>query len=430
MTVTTSTVARFIVGSHPFLLDQPVRVRLVDAISRSRVRISARSTSSRAIAYSSWAEYLIPESGMIDPMEDAALSGTYTGIDPYGLWWSMCSEPDVPFAPSLDPVSTCLRADIEGVTIARSTFNRLAVDPGVEVIPLQGQFAGTLFLPAQVPAPGLLVLGGSEGGIGWARFLSSLFASHGFTALALGYFGIPNTPSNLLDIPLEYCQAAVNWLSHHSAVGPDNVGIVGNSRGAELGLLLGSYTQTVGAVVAYAPSGLIWPGCGDDEASAAAWTIGGIGLPFASPEDYQAAALLQEMSTPLTNESFEAFVSNVTTASSSIPIEGIRGPIMLVSGDDDRVWPAAGLAEVAMLRLGKYGHPFRNRHLRYRSAGHAVGWPPGLPSSPPVARHPLDQHRVVLGGTKAGYANSYRDSWPQVLTFLRANVTGETSSHA
>ncbi|MEM5686604.1 hypothetical protein AAHB49_06340 [Bacillus cereus] len=48
--------------------------------------------------------------------------------------------------------------------------------------------------------PGIIVLGGSEGGLN--EYLAALLASHNFSVLALAYFGIDNLPKQLVEIPL------------------------------------------------------------------------------------------------------------------------------------------------------------------------------------------------------------------------------------
>lgn len=63
--------------------------------------------------------------------------------------------------------------------------------------------------------PVVLLLGGSEGGIGvgTARQAANLVA-HGFSVLQIAYFGALGLPSKLDLIPLEYFDRALDWIKH------------------------------------------------------------------------------------------------------------------------------------------------------------------------------------------------------------------------
>jgi hypothetical protein len=51
-------------------------------------------------------------------------------------------------------------------------------------------------------------------------------------------------------------------------------------------------------------------------------------------------------------------------AHASIAVENINGPVMLISGVDDQLWPSTRLSKVAMERLRAHDHPFPYEHLR------------------------------------------------------------------
>ena len=95
--------------------------------------------------------------------------------------------------------------------------------------------------------PGILVLGGSEGGLA-GEFLCRMLASHGYPTLALAYFGLPGLPPSLSGIRLEYFARALGWLGRQQGVDPEKVVVMGTSRGGEASLILGSiYPKLVGA---------------------------------------------------------------------------------------------------------------------------------------------------------------------------------------
>jgi acetyl esterase/lipase len=86
--------------------------------------------------------------------------------------------------------------------------------------------------------PGVLALGGSDGGI--PTYLLRLLAAERCACLALAYHGTPKTQPNLIEVPLERIERALRWLRDHARVAPHDgrVAVVGASKGAELALVL------------------------------------------------------------------------------------------------------------------------------------------------------------------------------------------------
>jgi dienelactone hydrolase len=192
---------------------------------------------------------------------------------------------------------------------------------------------GRFFRPATGgPVPGVLVLGGSEGGLAsYVMREAALLAGHGFAALALAYFYMGSLPDRLAGIPLEYFGGAIRWLQNQPSVRGDRLGVVGTSRGGELALLLGAHFPDLEAVVSYVGSGLVFPSPAGPKP---AWTFRGKALPWISnPFD-----ILQAKP-----EQFER---------AEIPVERTNGPVLVISGDADQVWPSTQLSQVAMDRLG------------------------------------------------------------------------------
>src|SRR6202012_5706417 len=98
---------------------------------------------------------------------------------------------------------------------------------------------GTFYLPSATGRfPGVLVLGGSGGGIPGQR--AEALAREGFAALALGYFGCEGRPEKLVEIPLEYFFGALDWLRGRAEVSALPA-LVGSSRGGELALLIAAH---------------------------------------------------------------------------------------------------------------------------------------------------------------------------------------------
>jgi dienelactone hydrolase len=413
----------FILGRNNPLIDEPVSPRLTGVPRGQIVRLSASSVDGSGIEFRAWAEYRTGPDGKVDPARQRSRAGTYRGADPFGLWWSMSSAPELAFSSGLRAIRTELAAEISGELVAHAAFERLTMAPGVVIETVrEGGLVATLFLPQSVPAPGIVVLGGSEGGLSQAEGLAALLASRGFTALALAYFGMAGLPAQLVEIPVEYVDAAILWLLARPEVWGDGVGLVGTSRGGELALLAASFCPKVRAVVGFAASGIVWQGFTPGATTAlSAWTRGGRAMPCAFPVGLPARQDSNQPSS-LLGCFLGALDRQRQIAKAEIPVERIQGPVLLISGRDDQMWPAHLFAKLVARRRGETGRRLGDTRLRYAHAGHAAGRLPGLPAAPTIACDPKDRVCYSLGGTKEANARSALDAWPRTLAFLRHNL--------
>jgi dienelactone hydrolase len=289
---------------------------------------------------------------------------------------------------------------------------------------------GKLFRPSDHSVrPGIIVLGGSGGGLGWSEGMAQELASEGYAALALAYFRYRELPKALVNIPLEYFTKAFDWMAEQQGIDTRRLTLVGGSRGAELALILGSTFPVVKAVIAYAPSSVIWGACGGiTSIGKAAWTYRNKPLMpirmaisrVVCDHLKMAFCLISRVpyrETPL----FIAALENETAVKEAIiPVENIKGPILLISGDDDQLTPASRMSEMIMDRLRKYEYPFVYKHRRYEGAGHAINLP-DLPLAAYTTKviHSLTHIKYDLGGDPDINAKAGKQAWNEVVTFLQ-----------
>jgi dienelactone hydrolase len=247
--------------------------------------------------------------------------------------------------------------------------------------------------------------------------------------LALGYYATEGLPGRLVNIPLEYVGTALQWLAEQPSVDSTRIGVVGQSRGAELALLIGAQYPIVRAVVGYVPSHVAWPGTLVDSTRAPAWSFGGRPVPGmyghesdAAVARYAGCPQAPTCRAPLTRHQFLALLDDTAAvARAEIPVERINGPLFLVSGEEDGLWPSTPMAERIVARLRQHGFRYRVENVAYSGAGHAIGRPyVPIPDVAIPRPHPITGRLVTAGGTPAGTALASEDSWRRVLTFLDA----------
>lgn len=416
---------------NPALSDQIVHIRLLGFAPGQRVTLRAGTYDDAGNRWRSWAEFQTNEAGVIDVATASPLAGTYSGVDAMGFLWSMRLVDDTDetgdIAPATfartttQPLIVALSAEVDSREVARASHTRLEMTPSVRRVELgERGLVGTLFLPPEAagPHPGVIVLGGSSGGI--REPMAALLASHGYAALALAYFGAKGLPPRLADIPLEYFETALDWMAARPDVGGERYAVVGISRGAELALLLGAMSARVGAVIAYAPSSVLWGAVG---ASGPAWTYRGESLPVApdhvSPEQRGEMFGREPLSAaPWYRANLE---DEAALEPATIAVERIAGPVLLISGEDDQMWPSTLMAERIMRRLEARDFAWPYRHLSYPDAGHLIG-PPWYPTTANTRRHPAVGATFAYGGTPDGQARANADSWAQVLALLKQTL--------
>ncbi len=370
------------------------------------------------------ATFTAGETGCVDTAHDASAAGSYTGTDPFGLWWSATpARPAAHPASPPEPIACQLTAETAGEK-ATAEFQRHWLTPGATLTQVSQPGVTGMFArpPGPGPFPGVVAFGGSSGGLGPAAAWAPVLTAHGIATLAIAYFGAPGLPAALTGIEVEVVERAARWLLARDDVTSGTVAAMGMSRGSELALWAGALLDVVGPVVALAPSGISWPGLNaDGPTEAPAWTFRGRPLPYA-PAGAAAKAALAPSSGPSValRAVFEPTLAHPELYEHAvIPVEDIRGPILFVSGEADTMWPATPMTQISEQRARGHGFHHPLTHLRYRDGGHVCAGIPGTPVATEVRHHPLTGGRYSFGGTRQSNARARADSWPRVVTFLR-----------
>ncbi|MEM6639866.1 MAG: acyl-CoA thioesterase/bile acid-CoA:amino acid N-acyltransferase family protein [Pseudomonadota bacterium] len=423
-------------------------IRLSGATPQSHVALRARIVDDDGVAWSGWAKFEVDSDGGVDTGRDAPLDGTYDGADAGGLFWSMRPstwaddqtradyintvqrDPTLPLQPTLDvlkPLTVTVSADASDGQI-QTTLTRRRLLPGTEVIDdLPGRLRGKAFIPPDANGAGVLVLGGSEGGLMPARAAS--LSAEGFTTLALAYFDYEDLPTAAVDLPLAYLKEALDWLGDRT----NKVAIWGVSRGSEAAVLVAHhFASSVDGLIAWLPSPVanaaidMAAGRHFADETRAMWSLGGTSLP--------GVALGRASLTHATGTGDRypgrayagAFAARwrESDVAATLPVHQIDVPVLLVAGEDDQLWPAAYGARELAARLERECPSVAVTLRVCPDAGHMIGvpneirpcsdvlcWPSGYNSSAAELAH--------YGGTPAGNAAAARSTWRTAVDFLQ-----------
>jgi len=394
------------------------------------IELSARDES--GTGWTSRATFTAGTDGIVAPARQPAVSGTYQGTDPAGLFWSM--RPDRPGAffdhRVWTPVTmrvTVLARDSAAAgdsAVAASDLELTFAGPGITRRLIAEDGLPGRFFARDEPAPGVLLLAGSDAAA--LDPAAALLASHGYAVLFLPYFALPGLPPTLERIDLGYVVRGIDWLLGQPQVRGPRVAVMGLSRGAELALQVASMDERVGAVVAAAPSYARHAGIGRgfSDFSQPAWLSEGEALPYLrgrmTPAGAASLVLAGLRRKPMRQKAFfrAALRSNAATRAAAIEVENIRGPVLTIAGSDDALWPSDRFAERIAERLARHAHPFPDASLRYSGAGHFVSFPYALPLLPPMTTLRVSSRMSIdFGGTPQASAAAAAASWPRILQF-------------
>ena len=239
----------------------------------------------------------------------------------------------------------------------------------------------------------LLLLGGSEGGLPDYYDTDGLTAL-GYPCLIVGYFKTQNTPDHLEMIPLEYFEQVIASFKAKPQVQNKKIIVWGGSKGGELALLLASRYKEIQGVIAAVPGCVVFQGIGGPSSS---WSFKGNPLPFVPYAPYDYSKIVNSEYVELYQLSL-----NQTEAvkKAAIQVENINGPVLILTGKKDSMWPSSRMGNMIIQRLKEHNFPFWYKHIAYENAGHTLN------------------DSYMMGGTKEGNKKASIDSKQQILDFL------------
>lgn len=402
------------------LVDEPTALAVEGARPGTTLRLWARTSDDKGNPWSSEASFTVADDGTVDPARTAPVAGSYAGVDAQGLLWSMRMDGhnvhDAFSKYSASPLTITFGVEAEDGSTTEASVHRQLAGPGVEQVEVDAPgVIATAYRPdGEGPFPPVLVISGTGGAV--LEGIAALLASRGFATIAMAYFGHEGLPPTSAQIPIEYFRAGIDWLVGRPWAQAGKVGVYATSKGAEAAFLLGAHYDDVCAVVGYNPSGVAYEALSLTAAEGAPWTIAGQPVPYLPVATDFSGVSQGTLDNPYCSaDSFlEVLADTGAVERASIAVESV-GSILLVTGSQDRVWPARRQAELIVERMAKHGIADRVTHLAFEEAGHILAVP-YLPTTGSVTTRggPIR----ALGGTPEANAQAEAEGWAVVLRFL------------
>ncbi|MGG7144465.1 acyl-CoA thioester hydrolase/BAAT C-terminal domain-containing protein [Clostridium nigeriense] len=355
------------------------------------------------------ADFLSNNMGIINIDTDSALSGSYTGINGMGMFWNCkpnykkenLKSKIIKNIPYNKEFNITVQVYLNEKLIGSHTFKRYYQLPDINEkdIKLNSGLARLFYYSDKNPKPAIIVLSGSDGRIEKAQNIAQVLAGHGFTTMAIAYFGLDSLPSNLNKIPIEVVKEAIDFLKKEECVDSTKIGVYGRSKGAELALVCASYYNEIKAVVANSPSCAVLEGIdGWKNSKTSSWTKNGAELPFTHFN------LMEFFKGKLRCEQIISYKPE-----SYISVENIKGNILFIGSSRDEIWNAKD-SILAMLK--KLSIKNNAKTLLYSNCGHMLS----IAYQPNYRYRKIPWERIMV---------DTNHSWKNTIDFLNDNFNDE-----
>ncbi|KAL6095746.1 acot4 [Pungitius sinensis] len=397
------------------LFDKPVQVKVEGLAPHKRVQLTSRLVDDRGATFKASALFKADDTGLVDIGRAPSLGGSYTGVEPMGLFWAMA--PETPHSKLLKKsVLSPTVVEIEalcgetGEVLASEANERGYMTEGMRRVPVrEGRIRGVLFVPpGKGTFPGIVDLYTFGGRLTEPR--ASLLANKGFVVLALAYIDYKDLPKKPQKLDLEYFEEAVTFLRKRPEVGGPGIGIISISHSGGVALAMSSFLPGISATVC----------------------INGCSANVVIPLHYRDTVLPPLQPVMENVKVTDSGILNVRDAlpdpyseknrASLIPIERASCRFLFAASEDDRNWNSVLFAERAAAALRGHGRE-HVEVVTYPGAGHFLE----VPHTPhcPSGFHAAVGAEVEFGGEPKAHAEAQLDLWERVQEFFKSHLDGE-----
>ncbi|XP_070686723.1 peroxisomal succinyl-coenzyme A thioesterase-like [Pempheris klunzingeri] len=403
------------------LMDEKFIILVQNALPGFQLTLHALHQCEDGHSWEAFAHYVTDVAGTVNVSEDPSLGGTYSGVEPMGLLWSLRPLPGSKPGLRLRKVNVQTPMEVmisvyqghqtEGFAdqapLAGVVVERWYMAPGVRRIPVtEGGLIATLFLPSGPgPFPGLLDLWG--GGEHLVEYRAALLASHGFVTLTLDYLTQLANKEMLDD---NYFEVAYRVLEQHPQVLDSRIAMLGLSLGTSVTLKVAAYSQAIKLRAAVCVSGSHVQPAHGSLTEILAYYSKNAGKTCYNEENQ---AIWRNLLLPIpTDPAFKVDVGQM------------QCPLLLVVGEDDQNWPAYESAMDIKEMMERAGNSHLLTVLSYPNAGHLIEPPytPHFHASTFEAPVSKGMFIALWGGETVPHARAQEDAWRKMLAFLRKSL--------
>jgi dipeptidyl aminopeptidase/acylaminoacyl peptidase len=235
-----------------------------------------------------------------------------------------------------------------------------------------GKIDSKLFAKEGKSQPLLVYFGGSEGGNSMTKehniIERKMYTDKGYAVLAIGYFGMKGIPEELDRISLNAIHEEIKRVQTNPKVDSTCVAVMGGSKGAELALALASKYPDINAAVSFAGSHVSFNSIYmPSDGRTGSFSFNDVSLPYVT---VPIKAIPYLLIGDLRRVHELALEDRRAVEAAAIAVENIRGPILLVSGEKDHIWPSAEMSIEVMNRLKskKFNYPYQ--HIMVPNGNH------------------------------------------------------------
>ena len=147
------------------------------------------------------------------------------------------------------------------------------------------------------------------------------------------------------------------------------------------------------------------------------WTWNGQDVPYASAlpgtpfEEMKRIGEAAPNGFVMTPEYHQVLNQPAARQHAALPIERFKGRLLMISGQDDQMWPGSWGSDLVVNRLRANGHGAPYRHLALPGTGHVTPLPNTVTTFSPAIYHSLLNVFLACGGNPAATARTSRDTW-------------------
>jgi pimeloyl-ACP methyl ester carboxylesterase len=422
---------KFLVGPHaaapvPGLADHAQPLVFCNLLPGQTIHVTSLMHTTDRRFFSSVQTFRITDAEL-DTARDAPIAGSYAGVEPDGYLWSMAEtrDPrrDMLADAASDPTAIIVRTDTEkNGTISAHMHRNFGERHATARDIREDGIVGKLFMPKwRIPGRAAVIMIPGAGGPNFQTLTAYLLAARGFTVLSLPYYGLDGLPHQLESIPIEYFSRAVDLL-RREYVGKDRkLVLLGISRGTEAAAMLALQRDDIDGLILLSPSSVLNSGWGTGfKTRVPAWTLHGSPLPFMPGVEGEDEVMLAQPPPYRTRARYDLRLDKLPADDPArIPFENIEGDVVLLSCDQDEVWPSARMsAEIAQRARTRTERNVAS--YVFPGCGHDLG-APVAPTTGREYRWPSNGPRYALGGTPQAAWHGQKAAWLILLKYLGAS---------